>query len=124
MFLDFLFELFGDFSPVYLYISVILSALYVIRWLPEFDFSLNKSLHVKDTYHLKARFLPLEKNINEIIEKRNWLAITTKRIELPDDDEEEAHFSFYKSMKKRGGALCKNLYSLILRNLAYSGEYY
>ncbi|MEN2465195.1 hypothetical protein [Ornithinibacillus sp. FSL M8-0202] len=125
MMLDFLFEFFGDFSPFYLYVSVLLSAIYVIRWFPEFEFFFNKQVDIRNHYRLYGNFEPVLHQVNEFVERRNWLAIITKRIEVPDDDEEGALSSFYKFVKKRGGAQWKNnLYSLTLRKSAFSEAFY
>lgn len=114
MLLDLIFELLSDFSPMYIYLSTILSVFYVIRLLPnQYTFYSRNQLALSDLQVQKYSELNADQVI-EMIEKRNWLAIITKRIEVPDDDEEYVSFlTLFKLIKNQGGKTCSNnLYSL------------
>ncbi|GGA89318.1 hypothetical protein [Ornithinibacillus halotolerans] len=115
MLLDLIFELLSDFSPMYIYLSTILSVFYVIRLLPnQYTIYSRNQLALSDL-QVQNYSEPNADQVIEMIEKRNWLAIITKRIEVPDDDDDE-HVSFltlFKLIKNQGGTTCSNnLYSL------------
>lgn len=117
MVMDFLIELFSDFSPMYVYFSVLLSVFCAFQWMPIVTHNLYQDTQIDiRIHHKRIELAPIQNRTNEMIKRRNWLAVVTKRIELPDEDE-DADGSFYhnKSCTLQGGTSCKNLYSLSLK---------
>ncbi|GIO27846.1 hypothetical protein [Ornithinibacillus bavariensis] len=126
MILDFLIELFSDFSPMYFYLSVLLSVLCAFQFISVVANQLYRDTPI-DIHGIKRSKVQLKINqnaTNEIITRRNWRAIVTKRIELPDEEEDATKSSTnLLRLTLQGGLLCKkNLYSLSLRK-QISSEY-
>jgi hypothetical protein len=115
MFFDFIIELSSDFSAMYFYFSAVLTVLFSIHWMPLVAQNVYRDTRITiETIHNgKAEQSTRNHSINKMNKKRNWLAIITKRIETPDDDD-EASFSLYfnRVRQLQGGTTCKNnLYS-------------
>ncbi|WP_249870665.1 hypothetical protein [Oceanobacillus saliphilus] len=120
MFIELLSEFLNEFSPIYIYLSLLISVLH-------FEFGqLNEQnrLFKNDWYAQKSNTLQFqmtsfpEMNVAAIT-IRNWIANKTKRIETPDDDKEDSSFSIFYSTKNRGGQKWKqHLYSPNLRIIA------
>ncbi|WP_096271417.1 hypothetical protein [Paucisalibacillus globulus] len=124
MLLDFLMELYSDFSPMYFYFSMVLSVLCSIHWMPYVTRNVyqNSRINVYSFHNGKVEQVTRNNAINEMNKTRQWLAIITKRIAIPDDDEETASSLYFSRFKQiRGGKICKNnLYSHSLRKLVLS----
>lgn len=120
MLLDLISDLMYDISPFYLYISIIIS---VITTLKIFKINMhyvsqqNIGLHRDIITNIQS--LPSIEIIGEILRSQTLLTKTVKRLEAPEDDTDDYHFSFYLIYRiKRGGRRWnKNLYSLFLRNI-------
>jgi hypothetical protein len=123
MVMDFLIELFSDLSPMYFYLSVLLSVLCTLQFIPVVSEHLyrNTSIDIHGINKGKVQLATNENITNEIITRRNWIAIVTKRMELPDEEEEAGTSSLNMQRSTiQGGLLCqKNLYSLSLRGQAF-----
>ncbi|WP_042142117.1 hypothetical protein [Paucisalibacillus sp. EB02] len=124
MLLDFLLELYSDFSPMYFYISMVLSVLCTIQWMPYVTQHVYQNSRINiDSFH-KGKVEQVTRNnaINEMNKTRHWLAIITKRIANPEDDDETASSLYFNRLKQiRGGKTCNiNLYSLSLRKQVLS----
>lgn len=121
MFLELLYELISDISPLYFYLSIILSIICAYKIM---NFGLNRFLNKHDvSIHDQQLFITrFNQNMipsGQLFEQQNWLAKKTMRIEAPDDDSDNESFSFLnKFSMKRGGTKCRNiLYSLSLKNI-------
>ncbi|WP_010097163.1 hypothetical protein [Ornithinibacillus scapharcae] len=119
MLLEFLYDFLTDLTPVYMYVSILFSGFCLIRYVSQFEIYSKRKFDIR-LQRLERIHVPIQDANIEMVEKRNWLAVIAKRVEVPDD-EEEASFSFFKRLlKKRGGTTCKkNLYSHALRERVY-----
>jgi hypothetical protein len=127
MLLEFLYESLSDLSPLYLYLSVLLSMIFALRFMPFFmeSFAENSKLYRQKLHARKAKLVQMQAPKTVLIEKRNWLSRKTKRIEAPDDDTDSESFLLQAINKKQGGTTWKsNLYSHSLRNIALSESFY
>lgn len=121
MFIELLYELLGEVSPMYFYLGVVLSVIFSYR-LMQIDMSntlMKNHDYIKESHALHFKLLPKQEPLGEAEEIHDWIVHTTKRIDAPDDDTDNQSFSFIKSMIKRGGQQWKRiLYSLSLKNIA------
>ncbi|RDW19730.1 hypothetical protein [Oceanobacillus chungangensis] len=119
MFLELLNELLSDFSPIYLYLSFLLSVVYFDYIQLDFRCSIDKNhAFIRRSHALKVDSLPIQQPISGAIEIHNWLTNKTKRIEIPDDDNDAHSNSTFSIDKNRGGQKWKkHLYSRSLKNI-------
>ncbi|SDQ76654.1 hypothetical protein [Virgibacillus salinus] len=123
MLLELLYELLGEMSPMYFYLGIVFSIICSSRFMYKgFHNSLmNNYVYTRKRHALHFKLLPKQEQLGAIIEVRNWITHTTKRIDAPDDDTDNQSFSITNINKKRGGQQCKGiLYSLSLENIASS----
>ncbi|MUK87802.1 hypothetical protein GMD78_05225 [Ornithinibacillus sp. L9] len=120
MFLEMINDFANEFSPLYLYVSAVLSIFYLNRFYNGVHHSVwENHLHIRKWHEIQIQLLPNQIMIPRLIEFRNWIAIKTKRIEAPDDDTDADSFSLFQAMKLRGGKQWrKHPYSLSFENIA------
>ncbi|WP_047981087.1 hypothetical protein [Ornithinibacillus contaminans] len=106
MLLEFISELFSDFSPIYIYLSVLFSMILALQIVPFVTDSLMKHRKLsKAELHARAcNTIHLQEPKPMQAEERNWLVRKTKRIEAPDDESDSESFLFQTTLKKQGGA--------------------
>ncbi|AXI08545.1 hypothetical protein CUC15_06260 [Oceanobacillus zhaokaii] len=119
MFLELLNELLSDFSPIYLYLSFLLSVVYFDYIQLDFRCAIDKNhAFIRKSHALKLDSLPRQQPISGAIKIHNWITNKTKRIEIPDDDNEAYSNSNISKDKIRGGQKWKKgLYSRSLKNI-------
>ncbi|WP_339229023.1 hypothetical protein NSQ77_04265 [Oceanobacillus sp. FSL K6-2867] len=118
MLIELLSELFNEFSPIYFYIGLLL-AIIPIRIYNQPN-TYQTDVYIRKSHALQYQLLSVPELTATILEIRNWLTHKTKRIEIPDDNEEDSS-SFDFCYKNQGGLIWKqNLYSPHLRNIALS----
>ncbi|WP_099157532.1 hypothetical protein [Virgibacillus ndiopensis] len=126
--IEVLYDLLGEISPFYFYISIVLSMICAYRFLnmDMHNTMMDNNVYTREAHASKIQFLPKREPIGEIPEIHNWITNTTKRIDAPDDDSDNDSFSFItKYIIIRGGQQCKIvLYSLFSRNIALSESSY
>ncbi|WP_010531395.1 hypothetical protein [Lentibacillus jeotgali] len=122
MIIELLYELLAETSPFYFYFSVFLS---VIGSIKITQLGLNKFVghayvHTKNSHSVKIQSAPIQESIGEVTDVMVWIVQKAKRIDAPDDDNDDHACSFFSTMmKKRGGIRWnKHLYSHSRRNLA------
>lgn len=120
MLFDLLYEVVGEISPMYFYLSIILSIICSYRMM---NMGMHHSIisnhdYTKECHAIHMKLLPMHEPISQITEIHNWITHVTKRIDAPDDDTDVHTFSFQKHQILRGGKLWrKNLYSLSEKNI-------
>jgi len=119
MFLELLSELLNEFSPMYFYLGILLS---IIQF-EHIQFDYQKHIYQNDVFIRKSHALQFQLLIlpeapSVTVQKRNWLAHKTKRIEAPDDDKEDSSFSIFNKKINRGGQKWRQL--LYSQNLRYT----
>lgn len=121
MLIELLYELLGEMSPMYLYLGIVFSIICSshLMYAGFHNTMMNNYVYTRKCHALHFKLLPKQEQAGAVIEVRNWITHTTKRIDAPDDDTDNQPFSFIKITKKRGGQQCKRiLYSLSLENIA------
>ncbi|NBJ67908.1 MULTISPECIES: hypothetical protein [Clostridia] len=113
-------ELINDVSPVYFYLSILLTMA------SAYSFSAIQFGQMMDTHHLQIRknhneryrLLPIQELFGMCDEIFQWVIKKANRIAAPDDDTGHSSFSLRAmDLIQRGGKICTIiLYSLFLRN--------
>ena len=114
-------ELLTDFSPVYIYISLLFSAVYIGQM--HLDYQLHLKNHMENRWHNNTGSYPLHEPLpfSAIFHIKKWIANKTKRIEIPDDDKDASSSPIINQIKIRGGFIWKiKLYSPNGKNISYS----
>lgn len=121
MAIELLYDLLAEVSPMYFYLSIILSMVFTFRMV---DINVSSTMmanqkYTKEYHALAFKRLPIDDAREDSHDVQDWITHTTKRIDVPDDDGDNHSFSFYPSKQKRGGSQWdKNLYSLSLESIA------
>lgn len=111
-------ELVSDISPIYFYISILLTIvctyqLFLITGKGNIG---NNNVFIRKYHAIKVRLLPMQELFGEIIGIHDWITKKTKRKAAPDDDTDHPSFSFLSTfLQIRGGQSCKIIYSLSLK---------
>ncbi|WP_174616025.1 hypothetical protein [Virgibacillus ihumii] len=119
MVFELLYDVVGEISPIYIYLSIILSLVCSFRIM---NVSMQHSIirnhdYTKECHATHIKLLPVNEPIGQVTEIYNWITHRTKRIDAPDDDSDHHSFSLHKKFL-RGGQSCKrNLYSLSFTNI-------
>ncbi|WP_289890778.1 hypothetical protein [Virgibacillus pantothenticus] len=118
--MDLINELINDASPVYFYLSILLTMA------SEYSFTAIQFGHMMDTHHLQIReyhneryrLLPIQELFGMCDEIFQWVVKKASQITSPDDDTDHSPFSLqFMDLLQRGGKICTIiLYSLFLRN--------
>lgn len=123
MFLELLNDLFVNSSIFYFYFGFILTAIGVSQFVRLNHYALHSryefSLHERKAIKIDIEYIekPMIRNESIIV----WFVKTSKRIDKPDDKEDDSASYFNKKLKIRGGQLWKETaYSLSLKNIVYS----
>ncbi|RDW17576.1 hypothetical protein CWR48_13720 [Oceanobacillus arenosus] len=126
MLLELLNELLSDFSPIYLYLSFLLSVVYFDYIQLDLRCTVYKNhAFIRKSHALKIQSLPKQQPITGVIKIHNWLTNKTKRIEIPDDDNDPHSNSTSTLDKNRGGQQWKkHLYSRSLKNISLSSCFF
>lgn len=109
----------NDISPIYLYVSILLTIVCSYQLL---SISLkgnagNNNVYIREYHAIKVRLLPMQELFGEIIGIHDWITKKTKRKAGPDDDTDHPSFSFLSIfLHNRGGQSCTIIYSLSLKN--------
>ncbi|WP_188456341.1 hypothetical protein [Virgibacillus oceani] len=123
--IELLYDLLGEISPLYFYISIVLSMICAYRFfnMDMHNTLMDNNIYTRESHASKIQLLPKREPIGEIPEIHKWITNTTKRIDAPDDDSDNDSFSFINKEKiNRGGQQCKIvLYSHFSRNIALPG---
>lgn len=122
MSVELLTEFINDISPFYFYLSILLSAVSVLRIA---NVHLQRFVSNQNFYGQgqapKIQNPPIPEPIGEISGVRSWITLKVKRIEAPEDDTDSDPIrkNISHLFTQRGGLRWKiNLYSLSLKNMA------
>ncbi|WP_337019606.1 hypothetical protein [Oceanobacillus massiliensis] len=120
MLIELLSDLLNECSPIYLYLSLLVTIIqFELIQLDDHNKMFKNDVQTRKSHALRFQLLPLQKINAAMIDIRNWIANRTKRIEIPDDDKEDPSFSISHSNINRGGVTWKQLlYSPNLKNIA------
>ncbi|GAA0594621.1 hypothetical protein GCM10009001_08430 [Virgibacillus siamensis] len=122
MFFELLYDVVGEISPIYFYLSIIFTLVCSYR-------IMNMNIHhpiirnhdyAKECHAIYIKLLPINVTIGQIVEIHNWITHTTKRIDTPDDDSDHHSFSLQKKLLRGGQIWGKNLYSRSSISMALS----
>ena len=106
MVIELLYELLADTSPFYFYFSIFLSVIGTIK-ITQFGshkFVGHAHVHTKNSHSIQIQSAPIRESNGETTDIIDWIVKKAKRIDAPDDDNDDHAFSFFKTMmKKRGG---------------------
>src|SRR5699024_7700741 len=122
MVIELLYELLADTSPFYFYFSIFLAVIGTIKIT---QFGLHKfvghaHVHTKKSHSIQIQAAPIQESIGEATDIMDWIVQIAKRIDAPDDDNDDYVFSFFSTMMKQRGGIRWNehLYSHLQENIA------
>lgn len=123
MFLDLFNDLFINSSLFYVYFGVLLTTIGIHQfgYLRYTMVTTRSEFVIKDCNNVKLDLEGLKKPVFSNESFIVWFIVTFKRIDLPDDDKEDATFSnFIHMLKIRGGQKwAKTTYSPLLKNIVF-----
>ncbi|WP_085992929.1 hypothetical protein [Oceanobacillus senegalensis] len=118
MLLEFIYEMMNDLSPLYIYLSLAVSILYLDSIHMNVQ-PYENQVYIRRWHEIQIQLLPKQDIIPRITEIRSWITTKTKRIDAPDDDTEAHSFSSLINQNNRGGKQWnQHLYSPLLKNIA------
>jgi|SRR5699024_655455 len=126
MIFEFIGDMLSNSSPLYMYIGILWSMVGAIQ-LINMDMGkfrkYHHRLHIRQAYTFRVERALIQEPIVINKDIRAWLTHKMKRMESPDDDNDEDSFSFFDEIKEiRGGKHWINhLYSHSLKNIVLSG---
>ncbi|MCM3400359.1 hypothetical protein [Oceanobacillus profundus] len=119
MLVELLSELFNEFSPIYFYIGLLLSIIPLRIYNQPNTYQTD--VYLRRSHALQFQLLSLPDLTATALDIRNWITNRTKRIEVPDDNEEDSSSLVFYRYKNLGGLKWKQLlYSSKLKNIASS----
>ncbi|MBP2076826.1 hypothetical protein [Oceanobacillus polygoni] len=119
MFIELLSELLNEFSPIYFYIGLLLSIIPIRIY--NHPNTYQTDMYIRRSHALQFQLLSVPELTATVLDIRSWITNKTKRIEIPDDNEEDSFSLGFYRYKNRGGQKWNQLlYSSNLRNIALS----
>ncbi|GAB2560101.1 hypothetical protein [Gracilibacillus alcaliphilus] len=121
MMFELLYDLLMGISPMYFYLTMVLSVAFAFRLLHIHvrNTMTRNQEYTKECHAFEWKRLPIYETHETAHDIHGWLTHTIKRLEAPDDDSDYHSFSLLQSKQKRGGQQWnKNLYSLFSENIA------
>lgn len=113
-------ELINDASPVYFYLSILLTVASACSFstIQFGDMLDTHHFQIRESHNERYRLLPIQELFGMCDEIFQWVVKKANRITAPDDDTDHSSFSLRAmDLIQRGGNICAIiLYSLFLRN--------